>query len=96
VSRYVVAEHKISKTRAPAGPDHAARPGPEPGGEPAPGRFIVFAIVCLALLMASVDQTIVATALPALQRRRQQGAPPDPRGNRQAPRQPSPGEGPAA
>ncbi|HEU5419068.1 MAG TPA: MFS transporter [Streptosporangiaceae bacterium] len=38
-----------------------------PGGEPASGRFIVFAIVCLALLMASVDQTIVATALPALQ-----------------------------
>jgi hypothetical protein len=27
----------------------------------------VFAIVSLALLMASVDQTIVATALPALQ-----------------------------
>jgi len=34
---------------------------------PVPGRFVVFAIVSLALLMASVDQTIVATALPALQ-----------------------------
>ena len=37
------------------------------GSEPMPGRFVVFAIVSLALLMASVDQTIVATALPALQ-----------------------------
>jgi EmrB/QacA subfamily drug resistance transporter len=35
--------------------------------EPAAGRFVVFAIVSLALFMASVDQTIVATALPALQ-----------------------------
>jgi EmrB/QacA subfamily drug resistance transporter len=35
--------------------------------EPAAGRFLVFAIVSLALMMASVDQTIVATALPALQ-----------------------------
>jgi EmrB/QacA subfamily drug resistance transporter len=31
------------------------------------GRFVVFAVVSLALMMASVDQTIVATALPALQ-----------------------------
>src|SRR5580692_10537464 len=31
------------------------------------GRHVVFAVVSLALLMASVDQTIVATALPALQ-----------------------------
>jgi EmrB/QacA subfamily drug resistance transporter len=35
--------------------------------EPVAGRYVVFAIVSLALLMASVDQTIVATALPALQ-----------------------------
>src|ERR1700722_8030804 len=41
---------------------------PEPaGGEALPGRYVVFTIVSLALLMASVDQTIVATALPALQ-----------------------------
>jgi EmrB/QacA subfamily drug resistance transporter len=33
-----------------------------------PRRYLVFAIVSLALMMASVDQTIVATALPALQR----------------------------
>jgi EmrB/QacA subfamily drug resistance transporter len=37
-------------------------------GAAAPGRFLVFAIVSMALMMASVDQTIVATALPALQR----------------------------
>ena len=36
-------------------------------GEALPGRYVVFAIVSLALLMASVDQTIVATALPSLQ-----------------------------
>ena len=36
--------------------------------EPAPRRWLIFAIVSLALLMASVDQTIVATALPTLQR----------------------------
>jgi EmrB/QacA subfamily drug resistance transporter len=30
-------------------------------------RFLVFAVVSIALLMSSVDQTIVATALPALQ-----------------------------
>jgi EmrB/QacA subfamily drug resistance transporter len=30
-------------------------------------RFLIFAIVSIALLMSSVDQTIVATALPALQ-----------------------------
>ncbi|MQA82283.1 MAG: MFS transporter [Streptosporangiales bacterium] len=38
------------------------------GGEPHPRRRIVFAIVSLALFMASVDQTIVATALTAIQR----------------------------
>ena len=36
--------------------------------EPAQRRWLIFAIVSLALLMASVDQTIVATALPTLQR----------------------------
>jgi EmrB/QacA subfamily drug resistance transporter len=35
--------------------------------EPVRGRFTVFTVVSLALLMASVDQTIVATALPAIQ-----------------------------
>ena len=34
---------------------------------PQPGRHLVFAIVSLALLMSSVDQTIVATALGAIQ-----------------------------
>jgi EmrB/QacA subfamily drug resistance transporter len=63
---YVVAEHEISKTTPPAIPAGPASPA-VPGAEPASGRYVVFAIVSLALLMASVDQTIVATALPALQ-----------------------------
>ncbi|HVX42273.1 MAG TPA: MFS transporter [Mycobacteriales bacterium] len=37
-------------------------------GEAAAGRWVVFAIVSVSLFMASVDQTIVATALPTLQR----------------------------
>lgn len=37
-------------------------------GTAEPRRFLVFAIVSLALMMASIDQTIVATALPTLQR----------------------------
>jgi len=42
--------------------------GREPvSGEALPGRYVVFTIVSLALMMASVDQTIVATALPSLQ-----------------------------
>ena len=32
------------------------------------GRLLIFAIVSIALMMASVDQTIVATALPSIQR----------------------------
>jgi EmrB/QacA subfamily drug resistance transporter len=35
--------------------------------EPARRRFVVFAVVSLALMMSSVDQTIVATALSAIQ-----------------------------
>jgi EmrB/QacA subfamily drug resistance transporter len=35
---------------------------------PARSRFLIFAVVSIALLMASIDQTIVATALPAIQR----------------------------
>ncbi len=36
-------------------------------GDAQPRRFLVFAIVSIALMMASIDQTIVATALPTLQ-----------------------------
>jgi EmrB/QacA subfamily drug resistance transporter len=36
--------------------------------QPARGRILLFATVSIALFMASVDQTIVATALPAIQR----------------------------
>ncbi len=35
--------------------------------DPQPRRHFIFAIVSLALIMASVDQTIVATALPTIQ-----------------------------
>jgi EmrB/QacA subfamily drug resistance transporter len=40
---------------------------PRDVGEPQPGRRLVFAVVSMALFMASVDQTIVATALSSLQ-----------------------------
>ena len=46
---------------ADAAREHAA-------GYPARGRIILFATVSIALFMASVDQTIVATALPSIQR----------------------------
>jgi EmrB/QacA subfamily drug resistance transporter len=36
-------------------------------GEPKPGRHLIFAIVSVALVMASIDQTIVSTALPTIQ-----------------------------
>jgi EmrB/QacA subfamily drug resistance transporter len=42
------------------GYEHAA-------GEPVRRRFVVFAVVSLALMMSSVDQTIVATALRSIQ-----------------------------
>jgi EmrB/QacA subfamily drug resistance transporter len=41
-------------------------PGPA-AGKPAHRRVVIFAIVSIALLMSSVDQTIVATALPSIQ-----------------------------
>jgi MFS family permease len=37
------------------------------GEEPLPRRWTVFAVIAIALLMASIDQTSVATALPAIQ-----------------------------
>jgi EmrB/QacA subfamily drug resistance transporter len=46
---------------AEAAREHVAR-------NPARGRLILFATVSIALFMASVDQTIVATALPSIQR----------------------------
>jgi EmrB/QacA subfamily drug resistance transporter len=46
--------------RADSGHQHVA-------ARPADGRFVVFAVVSLALMMSSVDQTIVATALPSIQ-----------------------------
>jgi EmrB/QacA subfamily drug resistance transporter len=42
-----------------------ATPGEAADGSPR--RWLIFAIVALALMMASIDQTIVATALPSIQ-----------------------------
>jgi MFS family permease len=40
---------------------------PQDADEPRRGRHLVFAIVALALILASIDQTIVATALGSIQ-----------------------------
>jgi EmrB/QacA subfamily drug resistance transporter len=47
---------------------HADNAPAQVAGETARGRVVIFAVVAIALLMASVDQTIVATALPSIQR----------------------------
>ncbi len=52
---------KNDKTMTTVGAASAA------AGAPQPRRHLVLAIVSIALLMASVDQTIVATALPSIQ-----------------------------
>jgi EmrB/QacA subfamily drug resistance transporter len=46
----------------------AHREMPATGGGPAPRRLMIFLVVALGLLMASIDQTIVATGLDTLQR----------------------------
>ncbi|MCW0214796.1 MAG: MFS transporter [Pseudonocardia sp.] len=45
----------------------AAGPGSMDSDEPLPGRRLVFGLVGLALLLGSIDQTSVATALPTMQ-----------------------------
>jgi EmrB/QacA subfamily drug resistance transporter len=45
----------------------ASLAGPQVAGDLGRRRHVVFAVVSIALFMSSVDQTIVATALPALQ-----------------------------
>jgi EmrB/QacA subfamily drug resistance transporter len=52
----------IARVSALPGDDSASQ-----ASEPRPRRRLVFAVVSMALFMASVDQTIVATALGALQ-----------------------------
>jgi len=50
--------------------EQVATAGSGPGqvaDKPTHGRAVIFAVVSIALFMASVDQTIVATALPAIQ-----------------------------
>jgi EmrB/QacA subfamily drug resistance transporter len=41
---------------------------PDDAGTPSPRRNLIFFIVSIGLFMASIDQTIVATALPAIQK----------------------------
>jgi EmrB/QacA subfamily drug resistance transporter len=54
----------VTRATEPAG----GRPAePHDAGEPQPGRRVVFAVVSMALFMASVDQTIVATAFGSLE-----------------------------
>ncbi|OLT11911.1 hypothetical protein BJF78_25665 [Pseudonocardia sp. CNS-139] len=52
---------------AQPGPGGAAGPAPSGSDAPRPGRRLVFAVVAAALLLGSVDQTSVATALTAIQ-----------------------------
>jgi EmrB/QacA subfamily drug resistance transporter len=53
--------------RTPGGPVTAASVPIDAPAEALPHRRLIFAIVSIALFMSSVDQTIVATALPAIQ-----------------------------
>jgi EmrB/QacA subfamily drug resistance transporter len=50
-----------------AGSAQATTTQPATLGDPLPRRFVVLAVVSIALLMAAVDQTIVATALSSVQ-----------------------------
>ena len=59
----------IARASQPGAPEPSSEPSSEPAGEPAKDRRkLIFAIVSIGLFMASVDQTIVATALPAIER----------------------------
>ena len=59
ILRPVSVTREIAEVSQPAGPAH---------GSPKDRRKLIFAIVSIGLFMASVDQTIVATALPAIER----------------------------
>jgi EmrB/QacA subfamily drug resistance transporter len=64
VSAYVSESETLADVRDGSAPLPEAGPA---GDEPRAGRTLIFAIVSIGLFMASVDQTIVATALPAIQ-----------------------------
>lgn len=55
------------RTRSVRAAPASAIPADPPGPEPLPRRHLVFAVVGIALFMAAIDQTIVATALNAIQ-----------------------------
>jgi EmrB/QacA subfamily drug resistance transporter len=60
-------EHQAGPAASTAAASGAV-PGPAPGRPALPRRNLIFVIVSIGLFMASIDQTIVATALPAIQR----------------------------
>jgi MFS family permease len=54
--------------KAPAAPVPSGVPAGVPSGDPPPRRrFLIFGVTAIALFMASIDQTIVSTALGTLQ-----------------------------
>src|SRR3954454_21610711 len=55
------------RTASPPAIPVQAAPKPDLGPDPLPRRHVVFAVVAMALFMSSMDQTIVATALNAIQ-----------------------------
>ena len=56
-------------SRSPGPPPGGLRPGPRMAGRPGPGRRqvrLIFSALMLGMLLAALDQTIVATALPTI------------------------------
>jgi EmrB/QacA subfamily drug resistance transporter len=62
----VSAVDRVQRTTGPAAPVTTSTQ-PDTPNDALPHRRLIFAIVSMALFMSSVDQTIVATALPAIQ-----------------------------
>jgi EmrB/QacA subfamily drug resistance transporter len=62
-----LSEDTPSERADASGTPQATLPASAPLTEPSPRRYLVFAIVSVALFMSSVDQTIVATALGTIQ-----------------------------
>ncbi len=66
VAAPIVVDAQTTKTDgAGAGPKKSSDPDAVP--EPSPRRWLIFAVVSLALFMASVDHTVVVIALPSIQ-----------------------------
>lgn len=61
-------DDELNPPRNDLSPEPSSAAHPVDGGTPHPRRRVIFAIVSMALFMAAVDQTIVATALAPIQR----------------------------